>query len=111
MPVEERKLMSLPPSTDRDKVHYVKVLVACILGTGLILAAAQTSWVSSFIAPLIIIIGVAVLFMAWRNWELGVKAVLVIVVFEGAVRKWFLPSASDLVYFYKDFVMLASFIG
>lgn len=111
MSIEGRQLISLLSSTERAKVRHVKVLVACILGTALILAAAQTSWVSSFVAPLIIIVGIAVLFMALRNWELGVQAVLVIVVFEGAVRKWFLPSASDLVYFYKDFVMLASFIG
>jgi hypothetical protein len=72
---------------------------------------AQANWVSNYLAPLIVIVGAVVLITAWRNWEFGVQAVLVIVIFEGAVRKWFLPSASDLVYFYKDFVMLASLVS
>ena len=93
------------------KLTIIKVCIACVLATGLMLAATELNWISSFVAPLIVIAGISVLFMSWRNWEFGVQSVLVIVIFEGAVRKWFLPSASDLVYFYKDFVMLASFIG
>jgi hypothetical protein len=92
-------------------IKISSALVACILITVLIFAATKISGFSSFISPLVVIAGAALLFMAWRNWEFGIQALLVIVIFEGAVRKWFLPSASDLVYFYKDFIMLASIIG
>jgi hypothetical protein len=48
---------------------------------------------------------------AWRNWEFGIKALLVVLIVEGAVRKWFLPSASEWVYFYKDFLMVVIVIS
>jgi hypothetical protein len=97
--------------TVRSNAKTAKVIVACILVTGLLLAATSISWFSGFIAPLVIIVGAIVLYASWRNWEFGIQAVLVIVIFEGAVRKWFLPSASELVYFYKDVVMIASLLG
>ena len=49
--------------------------------------------------------------LAWRKWEFGVQALLVIVIVEGAIRKWFLPSYAELVYFYKDGLMCAIIIG
>jgi hypothetical protein len=98
-------------SEGRAKTPLIKALVACILATALIFAATQIGWFSSFVAPLVVISGGIVLYISWRNWEFGVQALLVLVVFEGAIRKWFLPSASELVYFYKDFIMLAALIG
>src|SRR5436189_4659174 len=91
--------------------HYGKILVACVLVTGSLFAATKIGWFASLVAPVIVFAGVALLYLSWRNWELGVQAVLVIVIFEGALRKWFFPSASDLVYFYKDFIMLAALVG
>jgi hypothetical protein len=81
------------------------------LAGGLIFAAAKTGWLSNVFAPLVITAGIGLLVAAWRDWQLGVKTLLVIIVFEGAVRKWFLPSASEFVYFYKDLVMVALLIG
>lgn len=54
---------------------------------------------------LILIIGISSL-----NWRRSVQAVLVLVVLEGALRKWVLPQASDLLYFLKDFVLLGAYI-
>ncbi len=43
------------------------------------------------------------------QWRTCVKLVLVIVVLEGAIRKWMLPGASQFIYFFKDFLMLAAY--
>ncbi|BAZ24822.1 hypothetical protein NIES4073_57220 [Kalymmatonema gypsitolerans NIES-4073] len=45
------------------------------------------------------------------NWRFSVKSVLFIVVIEGALRKWFLPQASDFIYFLKDFVLIGAYIN
>lgn len=88
-----------------------KGLAASALVTLAIYAAIRLEWVSIVAGPILVILGIALLLAAWRNWVFGVQALLVIVVFEGAVRKWFFPSASELVYFYKDFLMAAILIG
>lgn len=62
----------------------------------------------------LLIVGVPLLLfivgISFRNWRYSVKAALVLVVIEGALRKWFLPQASDLIYFLKDFVLLGAYI-
>lgn len=83
----------------------VKALFAGLLGLAAIYGATKTETVSSTATPLIIIVGALLLIAAWRNWEFGIQTLLVVVIAEGAVRKWFLPSASELVYFYKDVLM------
>jgi len=45
------------------------------------------------------------------NWRSAVKAVFIILVIEGALRKWVLPQASDMIYFLKDFVILGAYIN
>jgi hypothetical protein len=49
--------------------------------------------------------------IAIRKWELGIQTILVVIIVEGAVRKWFMPSATEAVYFYKDVLMAATLIG
>ncbi|MBI3652551.1 MAG: hypothetical protein HY231_16135 [Acidobacteria bacterium] len=44
------------------------------------------------------------------NWRASVKAALVLVMVEGAIRKWLFPQASDLVYFLKDLVLLGAYL-
>jgi hypothetical protein len=46
-----------------------------------------------------------------RRWREAVKLVLVLLVVEGAIRKWVLPGAQELVYFIKDGVLLAAYVG
>lgn len=53
---------------------------------------------------------VGLLYLSCLNWRLSVKAALVLVVIEGALRKWVLPQASDVVYFLKDFVLLGAYL-
>lgn len=43
------------------------------------------------------------------NWRRSVKFALALVIVEGAIRKWVLPQASDLVYFLKDIVLLGAY--
>ena len=45
------------------------------------------------------------------NWRVSVKTVLVLVVLEGALRKWALPQASQLIYFLKDFVLVGAYLA
>ena len=51
------------------------------------------------------------LLVAMRQWRLAVKGALVLVVIEGAVRKWLVPGAQDLVYFAKDLVLVGAYVG
>jgi hypothetical protein len=57
-----------------------------------------------------LVAGVILLFFSSLNWRRSVKAVLVIVVIEGALRKWVLPQASDMMYFLKDAVLLGAYL-
>ncbi|MBD2114440.1 MULTISPECIES: hypothetical protein [Cyanophyceae] len=54
-------------------------------------------------------IGLIVLLSA-QNWQRSVKVVLVLVVLEGALRKWALPQASQFIYFLKDFVLIGAYL-
>src|SRR2546430_2127721 len=53
---------------------------------------------------------IGVIFLSSVNWRWSVKMALVLVVIEGAIRKWLLPQASDAVYFLKDFVLLGAYL-
>jgi O-Antigen ligase len=43
------------------------------------------------------------------NWRRSVKIALTLVIVEGAIRKWVVPQASDLVYFLKDIALLGAY--
>lgn len=60
---------------------------------------------------LVILAGLAALVWAFRRWRTGVRVALVLVIFEGAIRKWLLPGAQDLIYFAKDVVLLGVYLG
>ena len=44
------------------------------------------------------------------KWRRSVKIALALVIIEGAIRKWVLPGASDLIYFLKDIVLLGAYV-
>jgi hypothetical protein len=54
----------------------------------------------------VIVISYSLHSLSWRN---AIKTALVIFVVEGALRKWVLPQASDLIYFLKDLVILVAY--
>jgi len=56
-----------------------------------------------------VVLGLVVL-LAAQDWRRSVKAVLILVVLEGALRKWVLPQASQFIYFLKDFVLIGAYL-
>lgn len=61
----------------------------------------------------LIILAAGLVAAAWafRRWRDAIKAVMVLLVVEGAIRKWLFPGAQDLVYFGKDVLLLAAYGG
>jgi hypothetical protein len=60
---------------------------------------------------LLVLAGGAAALWAFARWRLAVQAVLVLLIVEGAIRKWLVPGAQDLVYFAKDVLLLAAYLG
>jgi len=55
-------------------------------------------------------LAIAVFYSA-RSWRKGLLLALVLVVVEGAIRKWLAPGAASFVYFGKDLVLLGVYLG
>lgn len=89
----------------------IMTLAAGLLSLAAIYSLTRAETIPAVVEPLVIITGGALLIASWRNWEFGVQTLLVVLIAEGAIRKWFLPSASELVYFYKDVLMGAIVVG
>lgn len=51
-----------------------------------------------------------VIALAYSNWRAAVKTAFVLVLFEGAIRKWLLPQGQELVYFGKDVLLIGAYI-
>ena len=45
------------------------------------------------------------------NWRRTVKAVFFLLVIEGALRKWIVPQASEMIYFLKEIVLLGAYFN
>lgn len=54
--------------------------------------------------------GMVTIIAAYSNWRVAVKTALVLVLVEGAIRKWIVPQASDLIYFAKDAVLVGAYL-
>jgi hypothetical protein len=50
-------------------------------------------------------------FLAVRYWQHALFGVFVLLVFEGALRKWALPSAQAQIYLVKDVILLGVYLG
>lgn len=53
---------------------------------------------------------VVIIFLAMMNWRRAVHAALIVALLEGAIRKWVFPQGSELVYFFKDIILLGAYI-
>ena len=60
---------------------------------------------------LLFVIAGAVTVLSVFNWRLAIKTALVMLIVEGALRKWAFPQASELLYFAKDLIILGGYIG
>jgi len=58
-----------------------------------------------------LILGGLLLVASARFWRIGAWAALVLMVYEGALRKWFLPQFQEHIYFVKDILLLGSYVG
>jgi hypothetical protein len=56
-------------------------------------------------------IAVPCAFLAVRYWQNAIFGVFVLLVFEGALRKWAFPWAQAYVYLVKDVILLAAYVG
>ncbi len=54
---------------------------------------------------------VVIVYLSALNWRRTVKVVFIIVVLEGAVRKWLLPQANEMMYFLKDMVLIGAYFN
>lgn len=56
------------------------------------------------------IVTVIVSVFTFANWRFGVKMAFVMVLFEGAIRKWVFPQAQELAYFIKDIFLIGAYL-
>ena len=56
-------------------------------------------------------IAVPCAFLAVRYWQSALFGVFVLLVFEGALRKWAFPWAQSAIYLLKDAILLAAYFG
>ena len=54
---------------------------------------------------------VIIVYLSALNWRRTVKVVFILVVFEGALRKWAFPQASEMMYFLKDIVLSGAYFN
>ena len=54
--------------------------------------------------------GLVIVLWAFSNWRLAVKIAFVVLLFEGAIRKWGFPSGQELVYFLKDIFLAGAYL-
>ncbi len=60
---------------------------------------------------LLILAGGAAVIWSIRRWRGAVQLGMVLLIFEGALRKWVFPGSQDLVYFAKDVFFLGAYLG
>lgn len=60
---------------------------------------------------LVLFAGIFAILWAQSRWRQALEAALVMLVIEGAVRKWLLPGAQDLIYFAKDGLLIGVYLG
>ncbi|MBW8873598.1 MAG: hypothetical protein JF614_01425 [Acidobacteria bacterium] len=60
---------------------------------------------------LIVVAGGGVLAWSVLNWRQAIRFALILLIAEGALRKWVFPGAQDLIYFAKDVFFLGAYAG
>jgi hypothetical protein len=50
-------------------------------------------------------------FLAMVHWQRAIFGVFILLIFEGALRKWVVPGAQAQIYFVKDAILLAAYVG
>jgi hypothetical protein len=55
-------------------------------------------------------LGVGIIYLSMMNWRRAIHAALVVALLEGAIRKWVFPQGSEMVYFFKDIILLGAYL-
>src|SRR5579864_7086185 len=61
--------------------------------------------------PFLLFAGAGAFLWAIARWRTAVQLVMVLLVLEGAIRKWLFPGAQDLVYLAKDVLLVGVYLG
>jgi hypothetical protein len=61
--------------------------------------------------PFLVFAGVGAFLWAIVRWRTAMQLVMVLLVLEGAIRKWLFPGAQDLVYLGKDVILVGVYLG
>jgi len=61
--------------------------------------------------PFILFAGAGAFLWAIARWRSAVQVVMVLLVVEGAIRKWLFPGAQDLIYLAKDVLLIGVYLG
>jgi hypothetical protein len=59
----------------------------------------------------VLLAGAGAFLWATNRWRQGLQVVMVLLVVEGAIRKWLFAGAQDLVYLAKDVILVGVYIG
>lgn len=59
----------------------------------------------------LVLFGLGAAVWSYARWRQAVQVAMVLLIFEGALRKWLFPGAQDLVYFAKDVLFLGAYAG
>ncbi|MFB8791470.1 MAG: hypothetical protein U7123_22185 [Potamolinea sp.] len=62
-------------------------------------------------AVIALIVSVVIFYFSALKWRRSVKVVFLLLVLEGALRKWVLPQANEMIYFLKDIVVLGAYFN
>lgn len=88
----------------------VGVPVATLLGfVPVAVVAASLGYVSRVYA-LIFLLSVGLFLVGFVAWQLGLAGALVLVILEGALRKWAFPQQQDFFYWTKDIVLVGLYL-
>ncbi len=60
---------------------------------------------------MLVVVALLIVGCSWCHWRIATKAALVLVLFEGAIRRWGVPGAQELVYLLKDLFLLGAYLG
>jgi hypothetical protein len=63
------------------------------------------------LSPFLIFAGAGAFLWAIARWRTATQVVMVLLVLEGAIRKWLFPGSQDLVYLAKDVLLLGIYAG
>jgi hypothetical protein len=111
MSSQTRRAPAAPPKKSSEGRAIYVTLGASLLGVVLTYVATHIPAAVSGIEPMLMIGGLVLLVASARDWTFGIRALLVVIIVEGAIRKWFMPLASEFVYFYKDVLMIVILFG